>query len=127
MPPGGRGMGGPMGRYLTEEEKQNRPKITPALLKRIFSYLWVYRFRLAVSLLCIIVSSFFTLLPSILTCRIIDEGLIKADLRALVYYILLSLSVTCLANLIGMLESYLSTWIAQHITSAMRNQLYSPM
>ena len=127
MPPGGRGMGGPMGRYLTEEEKQNRPKITPALLRRIFSYLWVYRFRLAVSLLCIIVSSFFTLLPSILTGRIIDEGLIKADLRALVYYILLSLSVTFLANLIGMLESYINTWIAQHITYDMRNQMYSHM
>ncbi|MBO7356080.1 MAG: ABC transporter ATP-binding protein [Lachnospiraceae bacterium] len=127
MPPGGRGMGGPMGRYLTEEEKQNRPKITPALLKRIFSYLWVYRLRRAVSLLCIIVASFFTLLPSILTGKIIDEGLIKADLRALVYYISLSLAVTFLANLIGMLESYINTWIAQHITFDMRNQMYSHM
>ena len=39
MPPGGPvGMRGP-NRFLTEEEKKNRPQITKALLKRIFSYL----------------------------------------------------------------------------------------
>ena len=43
MPPGGRGMGGPMGgQFLTEEEKKNQPKVTPQLLKRVFSYLKPY-------------------------------------------------------------------------------------
>lgn len=71
---GGRG---PMGRgYLTEEEKANKPKVTWPLLKRIFSYLLPYWKQLAVVLLCIIVSSVFGLLPSVLTGRIIDEGLI---------------------------------------------------
>ena len=42
MPPGGPGgMRGP-NRFLTEEEKKNRPRITKALLKRIFSYLLPY-------------------------------------------------------------------------------------
>jgi len=123
MPPaGGRGPG--MARFLSEEELENRPKVTPALLKRIFSYLWVYRFRFMLVLLCIVVSSFFTLLPSILTGKILDEGLLKKDLTALVNYILLSLLVTFLANLIGMVESYFNTWIAQHITYDMRNHMY---
>ena len=31
-------MGGPMGgQFLTEEEKKNQPKVTPELLKRVFS------------------------------------------------------------------------------------------
>ena len=36
--------GGPRGRghFLTEEEKQNSPKITGELLKRVFSYLQPY-------------------------------------------------------------------------------------
>ena len=36
----------------------------------------------------------------------------------------LSLAVTLGANLIGVAESYLNTWIAQHITFDMRNQMY---
>ena len=76
-------------------------------------------------LVCIIVSSFFTLLPSIITGKILDEGLIKKDFNALIYYIVLSLVVTLLASLIGVAETYINTWIAQHITFDMRNQMYS--
>ena len=113
------------GRYMTEEEKANQPKVTPALLKRVFSYLTPYSGRLALVLICIILSSLFTLMPSILTGKILDEGLLKKDLKALIFYIVLSLSVTLLANLIGVAESYINTWIAQHITFDMRNQMYA--
>ena len=126
--PGGNGPrpGGPMrNAFLTEEEKASQPKVTPALLKRIFSYLTPYKKQLALVLLCIAVSSFMSLMPSILTGKIIDEGLIKRDLKALVFYIVLSLSVTFLANLIGVAESYINTWMAQHITYDMRNQMYA--
>ena len=124
MPPGGR-MGGPMGQFLTEEEKKNQPKVTPALLKRVFSYLKPYTKQLILVLLCIIVSSFFPLLPSIISGKILYEGLMKRDFKALVYYIALSLIVTLLASLIGVAETYINTWIAQHITFDMRNQMYS--
>ena len=121
MPPGA----GRFGKnFLTEEEKENRPKVTRALLKRIFSYLIPYWKQLLLVLGCIVVSSVFTLLPSILTGRIIDEGLIGRNMGALIRLILLSLSVTLAANLIGVGESYLNTWIAQHITYDMRNQMY---
>ena len=121
----GRGMGGRFsGKFMTDAEKASQPKVTKALLNRVFSYLKPYSGRLALVILCIAASSFFTLLPSILTGRIIDEGLVKRDLRALVFYIVLSLGVTLGANLIGVAESYINTWIAQHITYDMRNQMY---
>ena len=60
-----------------------------------------------------------------ITGKIIDDGLVKQDFRALVYYIVLSLIVTLLASLIGVAETYINTWIAQHITYDMRNQMYS--
>ena len=124
MPPGGR-MGGPMGgQFLTEDEKKNQPKVTPELLKRVFSYLKPYTKQLILVLLCIIVSSFFSLLPSIITGKILDDGLLKQDFKALVYYIVLSLAVTLAASLIGVAENYINTWIAQHITFDMRNQMY---
>ena len=124
MPPG-MGPGGHGGRgYLTEEELANRPKVTGALLARIFSYLKPYWKQLVLVLVCIVVSSYFSLLPSILTGRIIDEGLIGRDLGQLIKLIILSLAVTLGANLIGVAESYLNTWIAQHITFDMRNSMF---
>ena len=122
----GRGPGGHFSRgYMTEEEKANQPKVTPALLRRVVSYLTPYKGRLLLVLVCIAAASFFTLLPSILTGKIIDEGLVKLDFGALVKYIVLSLAVTLGANLIGVAESYINTWIAQHITYDMRNQMYA--
>lgn len=119
-------MGGPMsGQFMTEEEKKNQPKVTPELLKRVFSYLKPYTRQFILVLICIIVSSFFSILPSVITGKILDEGLLKKDFGALVYYIVLSLIVTLAASLIGVAENYINTWIAQHITFDMRNQMYS--
>ena len=120
MPPGGR----PGPGYLTEEEKKNKPKVTKDLLRRIYSYLRPYRKQMALVLVSILVSSVLTLMPSVLTGKIIDDGLIARNLKALILFILLSFGVTLLANLIGILESYLNTWIAQHITFDMRNTMY---
>lgn len=121
MPP----MGGPMrGGFLTEEEKQNRPKVTLPLLKRIFSYLKPYWKQMTFVLVCIIISSVLGLLPSVLTGKIIDDGLTQGNMRMLVILILVSLGVTLGANLIRVGESYLNTWIAQHITFDMRNKMY---
>lgn len=120
MPPGGRlGPG-----YLTDEEKKNRPKVTKELLLRIFSYMKPYWKQFLLVLTAILFSAIMTLLPSVLTGKIIDEGLIARSMNALIKYILLSFGVTLAANLIGILESYMNTWIAQHITYDMRNTMY---
>lgn len=110
--------------YLTDEEKANRPKVTLSLLKRIFSYLSPYWKQMLLVFLFIILSSILGLLPSVLTGRIIDEGLINRDMRMLIFLILVSLGVTLTANLIRVGESYLNNWIAQHITFDMRNKMY---
>ena len=88
------------------------------------SWLKPYKLQLAASLGCIICSSVLTLMPSILTGKIIDEGLIGQNFDRLVFYIVLSLAVTFAANMIGVLENYLNSWIAQHITYDMRNSMY---
>ncbi len=122
---GGHGPGGPFGRaYMTEEEKANQPKVTPALLKRVMSYLKSYIPQLMLVLMCILVSSILKLMPSILTGKIVDEGLIGKSISALITYILLSLVANLSGNLIGVAESYLNNWIAQHITYDMRNQMF---
>ena len=112
-------------RFLTEEEKKNCPRITKALLKRIFSYLLPYWPQLLLVLAAIILSSVFGLLPAILTGKIIDEGLIGKNFSMLLRLVGLSFAVLVISNLIGVLESYLNTWVAQHITYDMRNQMYA--
>ncbi len=114
-----------MGRgFLTEEEMENKPKVTMALLKRIFSYLKPYWKQLIIVLICILFSSALSLLPSVLTGKIIDEGLIGRNMKMLIILIVASLGVTLGANLIRVAESYLNNWIAQHITYDMRNKMY---
>ena len=107
MPPGGHGMGfGPGSRnFMSEEENKNLPQVTPELLKRVFSYLTPYWKQLALTLLCIVFSSIMSLMPSVLTGKIIDEGLIGRDFNKLIMYIVLSLAVTAGANLIGVAQS----------------------
>ena len=127
------GPGGPRGRnnFLTEEEKKNTPKITKELLARVFSYLKPYWKQLSLVLACIVVSSVCSLFPSILTGNIIDVlagketgGWFGTGIAALVRLILLSLALHLASNLIGVGQTYLNNWIAQHISFDMRNQMY---
>ncbi|MBQ9307468.1 MAG: ABC transporter ATP-binding protein, partial [Clostridia bacterium] len=99
-------------------------KVTGELLKRILSYIKPYLPQQILVLACIALSSAFSLYPSILTGRMIDEGLIGRDLGMLVRLIALSLALTLFSNLLGVAESWLNTYIAQHITYDMRNQLF---
>lgn len=110
--------------FLTDEEKANMPKVTLPLLKRIFSYLLPYWKQMILVLTLIVVSTVLSLLPSVLTGMIIDEGILGRDMKMLVTLILASLGVTLGANLIRVGESYLNNWIAQHITYDMRNKMY---
>ncbi len=112
------------GAFLTEEELANRPRVTASLLRRISGWLTPYWKQMLLILGCIVASSVLGLFPSVLTGRILDEGLIGRNLNALIRLILLSLSVTLGANLIGVAESYLNSWIAQHISYDMRCQMY---
>ena len=79
--------------YLTEEEKKNRPKVTPALIRRILSYLKPYWKQIFLVMCCILAAALLNLYPSVLTGRIIDEGLIDRNMPMLIRLVLLSFGV----------------------------------
>ena len=119
-------MGGHMSRgFMTEEEKANRPKVTAALLKRVFSYLKPYWKQFIMILCAIAASALLGLYPSVLTGRIVDALAGRQGIPLLIKLILLSLAVTLGSNLIGVGQNYLNSWIAQHITFDMRNKMYA--
>ncbi|MBQ1531142.1 MAG: ABC transporter ATP-binding protein [Solobacterium sp.] len=118
--------GGPGGRgaYLTEEEKAAAPKVTKELLARVASYLLPYWKQMLIVLIAIAVASVLGMMPAVLTGKIIDDGLIGRNLDLLVKLILASLAVSFGSNLIGVLQSWMNTWIAEHITYDMRSQMF---
>lgn len=66
---------------LTEEEKADGSRITPDFLKRVFSYRAPCWKQMLLVLLAILLAAVLRLLPSILTGRMIGEGLIGTDLN----------------------------------------------
>ncbi len=119
-PGGGRG---PM-HFLTDEEKQNKPKVTKELLVRIAGYLKPYVFQFILVFITIIVAAVIGLLPSIITGRIVDEALIGEDMSLLIKLILAALGTLTVSQVIGVLETYINSWISTRIIFDMKNQMY---
>lgn len=123
---GGRGMGGPMSRgIITEEERKQLPKVTKELLGRVFGTLVPYWPRLVLVVFAILVSAALGMLPAILTGRMIDEGLIGGNFTLLWQLALASFGVLIASNLVGIFESYLNTWIAEHVGKDMKNKMFA--
>ena len=114
---------GPKG-FLTEEEKKNMPKVTKKLLLRILSYLKPYWVQFLFVFVAILLSATVGLLPSIITGRIVDQALVGEDLALLIRLLLMAFAALSVSQLIGVLESFINSWISQRIIFDMKNQMY---
>ena len=129
MPPPA-GMRGPMGPrgprgFLTEEEKQNRPKITKALLFRILGYLKPYKWHFLLVFLALIISAVLGLFPSVITGKIVDSIIADSrNIKALAQLVVLAFTVLSVSQIISVLEQYINSWISQKIIFDMRNEMY---
>lgn len=120
---GGRSSLGPKG-FLTDEEKQNMPKVTKELLLRILSYLKPYWLQFMFVFVAILLSATVGLLPAIITGRIVDQALVGQDLALLIRLLIMAFCALGVSQLIGVLESYINSWISQRIIFDMKNQMY---
>ncbi|MBE6754521.1 MAG: ABC transporter ATP-binding protein [Ruminococcaceae bacterium] len=114
---------GPRG-FLTDEEKQNMPKVTKELLLRILSYLKPYWPQFIMVFVAILLSSVVGLLPSLITGRIVDEALVGENMQLLIKLVILAFLTLGLSQVIGVLENYINAWISQRIIFDMKNQMY---
>ena len=119
-------MGGPMGPrgFLTDEEKQNVPKVSWALIKRILGYLKPYWLQFLLVFLTILVSAGVGLLPSIITGRIVNEALVGKNMKLLIQLLIAAFVTLTVSQVIGVLESYINAWISNRIIYDMKNQMY---
>lgn len=116
--------GGPRG-YLTEDEKQNRPRVTKQLLLRILGYLKPYKWQFIAVFAAILVSAVLGLFPSIITGKIVDAIISDSrEIKILAQLVVLAFVVLAAAQIISVLEQYINSWISQKIIFDMRNQMY---
>ncbi|MBR5979169.1 MAG: ABC transporter ATP-binding protein [Oscillospiraceae bacterium] len=115
---------GPRG-FLTEDEKQNAPKISRQFVVRILRYLKPYWFQLLIVFAIIILSSVLGLLPSLITARIIDEALLGKDLALLIKLVVLAIFTLAMSNIVGVMESYINSWVSNRIVLDMKNEMFS--
>ena len=111
-------------RFLTEEEKQNMPKVTKELLARIMAYLRPYRLQFVFVFIAILISASVGLFPSIITGRIVDEAMVGQNMELLIKLLLAAFAALTVSQLVGVLENYINAWISQKIIFDMRNQMY---
>ena len=112
-------------RFLSDDEKENMPKISKELIFRILSYLKPYWKQFLLVFVAILLSAAIGLLPSIITGKIVDEALVKDGTMIKLIQLLLAAFVTMtVSQVIGVLESYINAWISQRIIFDMKNQMY---
>ena len=116
-------MPGPRG-FLTDQEKENLPKVSWDLIKRILGYLTPCWVKFLMVFATILLSSVLGLLPSIITGRIVDEALVGRDMALLIKLLLATLVTLTASQLVTVVTSYLNAWISQHIIFDMKNQMY---
>ena len=121
--PGRYGGLGPRG-FLTEEEKQNKPKVSKDLIIRILSYLKPYWLQFIFVFIAILLSSVVGLFPSIITGRIVDQALVGKDMQLLIKLLILAFCTLAVSQIIGVIESYINSWISRRIIFDMKNQMY---
>ena len=114
---------GPRG-FLTDEEKNNLPTVSWALIRRILGYLAPSWSKVVLVFVTIILSSVLGLLPSIITGRIVDEALVGESMKLLIQLLLAALATLTASQLVSLLTTYLNAWISQHIIFDMKNQMY---
>ena len=126
MPPG---IGGPPGgprapRFLTDEEKKCRPKITKAFIKRIFGCLSPYKLQLVLIIVLNLVYALVGLLPPLITASIVDDALGGSDLKKLYFLIIADVSAILVTTILQILQRYLNTWLSQKVILDMKNEMY---
>ena len=114
---------GPRG-FLTDEEKQNMPTVSKELILRILGYLKPYWVQFLLVFAAILLSSVVGLYPSIITGRIVDQALGGKDLQLLIKLLILAFVTIAGSQIIGVLESYINSWISRRIIFDMKNQMY---
>src|SRR5512146_2554669 len=110
--------------YIRYDEKQDRPEVSRALLKRVWGYGKPYAAQIVLMLLTIIAIDVFTLIPPLLIRDLIDHALPNKDFGRLNLLALGMIGIPILSGLVGVGQRYLGSNIGEGIIFDLRNAVY---
>ena len=117
--------GGGWWTYLRYDEERDRPEVSLALLKRVWSYAEPYRLKIVGLLLTILVITGLSLIPPLLYRDLIDNALPNRDASRLNWLALGMIAIPLVNALIGIGQRYLSATIGEHLIADLRNALFN--
>src|SRR5262245_33156500 len=117
--------GGGWWRYLSYDEKRDRPQISLALLRRVWGYAKPYRLKTVGLLITIFAITGLSLVPSLLYRDLIDNALPHKDVTRLIWLTLAMIGIPVINAFIGLGQRYLSATIGEHLIADLRNALFN--
>ena len=111
--------------YIRYDEKQDRPALSRAMLRRVAGYARPYTGRIALMLGTIIAISLLTLVPPLLYMDLIDNALPNRDFGRLNLLAIGMIGIPLLNGLIGVLQRYLSARIGEGVIFDLRLALFT--
>lgn len=119
--------GGGWWSYLQYDEERDRPQVTLALLRRVWSYAKPYQWKTLGLLITIFIITGLSLIPPLLYRDLIDNALPNQNVTRLNWLALGMIGIPVLNALIGIYQRYLSATIGEHLIADLRNALFNHM
>ena len=110
--------------FLRYDEKQDRPQLSWALVRRAMAYGRPYFGRIAVMLAIILVTTLLGLAPPLLIRNLIDQALPKGDMHRLTLLALGMLAVPLVNGLLGVAQRYLGASVGEGVICDLRTELF---
>jgi ATP-binding cassette subfamily B protein len=119
--------GGGWWSYLRYDEERDRPQVSLALLRRVWSYAKPYQWKTLGLLLTIFIITGLSLIPPLLYRDLIDNALPNQNTTRLNWLALGMIGIPVLNALIGIYQRYLSATIGENLIADLRNTLFNHM
>ena len=110
--------------FLRYDEKQDRPQLSWALVRRAMAYGRPYFGRIAVMLGLILIITLLGLAPPLLIRNLIDQALPLRDMHRLTLLALGMLAVPLVNGLLGVAQRYLGASVGEGVIRDLRTELY---
>jgi ATP-binding cassette subfamily B protein len=117
--------GGNWWSYIRYDEEQDRPEVSPELLRRVWGYARPYASGVALILFTILLISLFSLIPPLLIRDLIDVALPDRDVSRLNLLALGMVAVPLANGLLGVGQRYASARIGEGMIFDLRTDVYA--
>jgi len=113
--------------YIRYDEKQDKPNVSAALLRRVASYARPYGRSIVLMLLTIVGIDLLTLIPPLLYRDLIDKALPAQDMGRINVLAIGMVGIPLVSGLIGVAQRYLSAAVGEGIIYDLRGAVFEHM